>query len=848
DLCVLPVALTCAAVVLACRAPQPVTCSRALSSKPGTRPLQCQSCSTFVNCAWLAENLQDVSLLCCRPRPDYLDGHIPGAVHCSWQEVSGGETCCPDPDHDRFAAVVESKGVSAGRVVVLVGGRAPEACAARLWLALRAHGHPDARLLLGKGGGQEAADTSPCLLPAGGAQGQTAGVSCPVPAGGWEAWAAGGGPQELYEPCPLKLSTQFDALPQPDLIRRAASPPPDTATRVICSTSLIVELRAELLSGALDAARMEKLLARHAVSGPKLWTGPAQLLVYDGDGPNGWRLNLHSNLVMQLRAWDARMLRCMLERPLHCHLSPAPSACSPRPSSCISRAHERNATNVADLQSEPCTSWQAPHHPAEQAKSGWSRRQAGLLATAQLASQLLSEVQPGPALAAKTVGLWLCSPPCPTAAAPVEVVEVVVVMMAVVVAVLQVVLRDGRSVEVWEHGMSLAIVALRGAVPQQWVLDYKATLGKYAGFSLGQRGQLLDIFKELSDPADTKNSAAGADCVSLGDAWLAPAIQRRLLQPLPHPEQYRWWRLLPPRWHTLLRRHPDTGQADPGGQVFGAPFRWGCSLVAVRADRLRRLGGRPVRDWEDLMQPALRGRVAMTDSPREFVGVALKLLGLGWNSSAAQVAAAGMGVQALAASCRALRGQVKLLSSRDHVRALVAGDVLAVVGWSQDLITLAERTNGVQALVPASGTALWADLWVLPRGDLTGPWRQGPSPLLSSWFEFNVAPARHSSLGNLKTGATPSLLPESTSHDVQLRPADSAKRAEAVEAPDVQHPRGGSEATAAVDAPGLLSHASRYMPLDMSTLERSEFLLPLDDATLQLYSDALQAAGHDPRL
>ncbi|KAL6747850.1 hypothetical protein V8C86DRAFT_2896496 [Haematococcus lacustris] len=515
---------------------------------------------------------------------------------------------------------------------------------------------------------------------------------------------------------------------------------------------------------------------------------------------------------MQLRAWDARMLHRMLERPLHCHLSPAPSACGPRPSSCISRAHERNATNVADLQSEPCTSWQAPHHPAEQAKSGWSRRQAGLLATAQLASQLLSEVQPGPALAAKTV-----------------------------------VLRDGRSVEVWEHGMSLAIVALRGAVPQQWVLDYKATLGKYAGFSLGQRGQLLDIFKELSDPADTKNSAAGADCVSLGDTWLAPAIQRRLLQPLPHPEQYRWWRLLPPRWHTLLRRNPDTGQADPGGQVFGAPFRWGCSLVAVRADRLRRLGGRPVRDWEDLMQPALRGRVAMTDSPREFVGVALKLLGLGWNSSAAQVAAAGVGVQALAASCRALRGQVKLLSSRDHVRALVAGDVLAVVGWSQDLITLAERTNGVQALVPASGTALWADLWVLPRGDLTGPWR-GPSPLLSSWFEFNVAPARHSSLGNLKTGATPSLLPGSSSHDVQLRPADSARRAEAAEAPDVQHLRGGSEATAAVDAPGLLSHASRYMPLDMSTLERSEFLLPLDDATLQLYSDALQAAGHDPRL
>ena len=41
----------------------------------------------------------------------------------------------------------------------------------------------------------------------------------------------------------------------------------------------------------------------------------------------------------------------------------------------------------------------------------------------------------------------------------------------------QITLRDGSTAEVFEHGMSLNIVALRGSVPQQWILDFKATLG-----------------------------------------------------------------------------------------------------------------------------------------------------------------------------------------------------------------------------------------------------------------------------------------------------------------------------------------------------------------------------------
>lgn len=38
-----------------------------------------------------------------------------------------------------------------------------------------------------------------------------------------------------------------------------------------------------------------------------------------------------------------------------------------------------------------------------------------------------------------------------------------------------------------------------------------------------------------------KDSAAKADAATLGDAWLAPAIQKGLLQPVPAAQSSAWW-------------------------------------------------------------------------------------------------------------------------------------------------------------------------------------------------------------------------------------------------------------------------------------------------------------------
>ena len=55
------------------------------------------------------------------------------------------------------------------------------------------------------------------------------------------------------------------------------------------------------------------------------------------------------------------------------------------------------------------------------------------------------------------------------------------------------------------------------------------------------------------------------------------------------------------------------------------------------------------------------------------------------------------------------------VSSREQQQALQSGDLWAAVGPSSTLIPLAMRQNKLDLVAPASGTALWSHLWVVPK-------------------------------------------------------------------------------------------------------------------------------------
>lgn len=149
-------------------------------------------------------------------------------------------------------------------------------------------------------------------------------------------------------------------------------------------------------------------------------------------------------------------------------------------------------------------------------------------------------------------------------------------------------------------------------MPAQWPTDFQSMLPRNADLRVTQRNHLADIFSQLSKG---DKDVAHADAITLGDAFLHGAIQRGLLQPIDDILDRRWWvRLtsvdvsmvhgpcvcivmvtmmyhtcnkqgaLSPRWQQLVTRDMD-GMPAPlgkGGHVWGAPYRWGCTTIAVR--------------------------------------------------------------------------------------------------------------------------------------------------------------------------------------------------------------------------------------------------------------------------
>ncbi len=305
----------------------------------------------------------------------------------------------------------------------------------------------------------------------------------------------------------------------------------------------------------------------------------------------------------------------------------------------------------------------------------------------------------------------------------------------------------------------LNIHVLKNSLPAQLVGQLRQTLGQSLVLDLSLESQIADLFtglQALKRPAKTSHptwlpglSGSTEDrsspptqqsLFSLGNYWLALAIQQELIQPL-QPRRLAHWNQLPERWQALVTRNSQGDLAQ--GQVWGAPYRWGTTMIAYRQDQFERLGWTP-SNWGDLWRPELRRQISLLDQPREVIGLTLKKLGESYNSQ--DIAA----IPRLEAGLRSLHQQVKLYSSDAYLQPLTLGDTWLAVGWSTDILPLVQRDRQIRAVIPQSGTALWADVWVHPAGRSA----QGP---INQWIDFWWQPEIADQLSRLSDGGSPLL-------------------------------------------------------------------------------------------
>ncbi|NEO83485.1 MAG: extracellular solute-binding protein [Spirulina sp. SIO3F2] len=230
--------------------------------------------------------------------------------------------------------------------------------------------------------------------------------------------------------------------------------------------------------------------------------------------------------------------------------------------------------------------------------------------------------------------------------------------------------------------------------------------------------------------------------VSLGDAWLSEAIRERWLQPI-ETEMLTQWPQLPTRWQNLMRRN-NQGQLDPNGPVWGAPYRWGLTLIVYNQQVFQELGLAPPQDWADLWRPEFQGRIALVDQPREVIGLTLKSLGQSYNTSDLKA------VPDLEPRLLTLQKNVRSYSSQHYLQPLLLKDAWIAVGWSNDILPALRNYGQLRAVVPKSGTALWVDLWAQPAAIAA-------SPIAAQWIDFCWQPHAIQRISRFTDGLSPLL-------------------------------------------------------------------------------------------
>jgi putative spermidine/putrescine transport system substrate-binding protein len=362
----------------------------------------------------------------------------------------------------------------------------------------------------------------------------------------------------------------------------------------------------------------------------------------------------------------------------------------------------------------------------------------------------------------------------------------------------------------------LNVGLLQDSIPVQLVAEFRRTLESPVRLKFDPQAQLKDIYQNLrvwkqqaenpessqgfSLPLISRKPPAIANLVTLGDYWLESAIQQQLIQPL-DLSTLPGWQNLPPRWQGIVRRNRQ-GQLDESGLIWGAPYRWGTVVIAYRRDKFEELGWTPT-DWSDLWRPELRDRISLLDSPRQVIGLTLKKLGFSYNTKNLSQ------VPNLKTELLDLHKQVKLYSSNHYLEPLVLGDTWLAVGWSTDILSLRGRDRQIQAVVPRSGTSLWADVWVQPAVPKTAA--ESPTPdqemltsLSQQWIDFCWRQQSAIDISLLSDAASPIL--------VTLNPAT---------------------------LPDSLRQSSVLLP-EPSILEASEFLYPLPPEAIDQYLELWQ--------
>lgn len=146
---------------------------------------------------------------------------------------------------------------------------------------------------------------------------------------------------------------------------------------------------------------------------------------------------------------------------------------------------------------------------------------------------------------------------------------------------------------------------------------------------------------------------------------------------------------------------------DPGRE-FSLPWQSGFGALGWNKPRLKEtLGTDQMVSLDQLFDPALKGRVTVLSEMRDTMGILLGYQG----ANAADFTDDEFSAAIELLTQQVDSGQIRQVTGNDYIAALESGDVIAVIGWSGDMIQIGDDFG---VALPETGATLWTDNMMIP--------------------------------------------------------------------------------------------------------------------------------------
>ncbi|MDW6023321.1 PotD/PotF family extracellular solute-binding protein [Mesorhizobium sp. BAC0120] len=144
------------------------------------------------------------------------------------------------------------------------------------------------------------------------------------------------------------------------------------------------------------------------------------------------------------------------------------------------------------------------------------------------------------------------------------------------------------------------------------------------------------------------------------------------------------------------------------GKLWGSPYVWGFNTLLYNKDKLA-----TPKSYKDLLDPALKGKIAIMDDTVSSWPVAARVAGLG---AKYPLLTKEELTQAFTEFAK-YRDQARViaLNQGELLNLMVSGEVVAALCADPSILIQAEQQNvKIEMALPEEGPVLWVDAWFIP--------------------------------------------------------------------------------------------------------------------------------------